>query len=58
VLKQPISHEQLKKLLNAGKTDLLDGFVSSRTQKKFNAMLLWDASEGRVNFEFSSAPKR
>lgn len=58
VLKQPISHEQLKKLLNTGKTDLLDGFFSSRTQKKFKAMLLWDASEGKVNFEFGSTPKR
>ena len=58
VLQQPISHEQLKKLLTTGRTDLLEGFVSSRTQKKFNAMLVWDAAEGKVNFKFGSTPKR
>ena len=58
VLQQPISHEQLKKLLTTGRTDLLEGFMSSRTQKKFKAMLVWDAVEGKVNFEFGSTPKR
>ena len=54
VLQQPISPEQVGKLLSSGRTDLLDGFVSSRTQKKFKAMLVWDAQAGKVNFEFGS----
>jgi len=54
VLQQPISHEQVRKLLSTGRTDLLDGFLSSRTQRKFKAMLVWDAKAGKVNFEFES----
>ena len=54
VLQQPISPEQVGKLLSSGRTDLLDGFVSSRTQKKFTAMLVWDARAGKVGFEFTS----
>jgi DNA topoisomerase-3 len=56
VLQQPISEEQVARLLATGRTDLLDGFVSSRTQKKFTAMLVWDARAGKVGFEFESKP--
>ncbi|MEK8051514.1 DNA topoisomerase III [Ideonella sp. DXS22W] len=52
ILTQPVSHEQLGKLLRTGKTDLLDGFVSNRTKRKFKAMLVWDEKEGKVGFEF------
>jgi DNA topoisomerase-3 len=41
------------KLLAIGKTDLLDGFVSNRTKRKFKAMLFWDEKEGKVGFEFA-----
>lgn len=54
LLQQPISHEQLRKLLSTGRTDLLDGFVLSRTQKKFKAMLVWDAKADKVIFEIGS----
>jgi DNA topoisomerase-3 len=52
ILTQPISHEQVHKLLADGKTDLLDGFVSNRTKRKFKAFMVWDAKEGKVGFEF------
>ena len=52
ILTQPISQEQATKLLATGKTDLLDGFVSNRTKRKFKAFLVWDEKEGKVIFEF------
>ena len=52
ILTQPVSLEQVTKLLATGKTDLLDGFVSNRTKRKFKARLAWDEKEGKVNFEF------
>ena len=53
ILQQPISREQMSKLLVTGKTDLLDKFVSMRTRRGFKAMLAWDAEAGKVNFEFA-----
>jgi DNA topoisomerase-3 len=52
ILTQAVSHEQVTKLLATGKTDLLDGFVSNRTKRKFKARLTWDDKEGKVIFEF------
>ncbi|MBI5257160.1 MAG: DNA topoisomerase III [Burkholderiales bacterium] len=52
ILQQPVPREQLAKLLATGKTDLLDGFVSNRTKRKFKAFLVWDEKEGKVSFEF------
>jgi DNA topoisomerase-3 len=52
VLQQPVEHEQIKKLLETGKTDLLDKFVSMRTRRAFKAYLAWDATAGKVQFEF------
>lgn len=52
ILQQPISHEQLAKLLVDGKTDLLDKFISNKTRRAFKAFLVWDASAGKVGFEF------
>ena len=52
ILTQPVSMEQVTKLLAVGKTDLLEGFVSNRTKRKFKARLAWDEKEGKVNFEF------
>jgi len=53
ILQQPIERAQMQKLLASGKTDLLDKFVSMRTRRAFKAMLVWDASAGKVNFEFA-----
>jgi DNA topoisomerase-3 len=53
ILQQPIEREQMSKLLETGKTDLLDKFVSMRTRRPFKAMLAWDKEAGKVNFEFA-----
>jgi len=52
ILQQPVSHEQMHKLLATGKTDLLENFVSNKTRRKFKAFLAYDKKEGKVNFEF------
>jgi DNA topoisomerase-3 len=52
ILQQPIAREQMTKLLATGKTDLLDGFVSNKTRRKFKAYLAYDRKEGKVVFEF------
>ncbi len=53
ILQQPVEREQMHKLLETGKTDMLDKFVSMRTRRPFKAMLAWDAEAGKVNFEFA-----
>jgi DNA topoisomerase-3 len=53
ILQQPIERSQMNKLLSTGKTDLLDKFVSMRTRRAFKAMLAWDGTAGKVNFEFA-----
>jgi DNA topoisomerase-3 len=52
ILQQPVAREQMTKLLATGKTDLLDGFVSNKTRRKFKAYLAYDKKEGKVSFEF------
>ena len=52
ILQQPISAEQMGKLLQTGKTDLLDKFISNRTRRPFAARLAWSAGDGKVIFEF------
>ncbi len=52
ILQQPVSHEEVKKLLATGKTGLLENFVSNKTKRKFKAFLAYDAKEGKVSFEF------
>jgi DNA topoisomerase III len=56
ILQQPVEHEQMKKMLADGKTDLLDQFVSKRG-RKFKAFLVIDA-EGKVSFEFEKREDR
>lgn len=51
ILQQPIEPEQMKKLLSEGKTDLLTGFVSARTRRKFSAYLVRQP-DGKIGFEF------
>jgi DNA topoisomerase-3 len=52
ILQQPVSIEQVQKLLSTGKTDLLDKFISMRTRRPFKAFLAWNAEAGKVAFEF------
>src|SRR5450432_1344712 len=58
ILQQLVAREQMSKLLSTGKTDLLEGFVSNKTRRKFKARLAWDAKEGKVVFEFEPRPPR
>jgi DNA topoisomerase III len=51
ILQQEISADQVAKLLTSGKTDLLENFVSSRTNRKFKAYLSVGEG-GKVGFEF------
>ena len=57
ILQQEISPLQITKLLSDGKTDLLDGFVSSRTNRKFKAFLAKQAN-GKIGFEFEARPEK
>jgi len=51
ILLQDIDLIQVNKLLTEKKTDLLKGFVSQRTRRKFSAYLVM-GEEGRTSFEF------
>ena len=51
ILQQEILPEQMAKLLNEGKTDLLPGFVSQRTRRAFKAFLV-RGKDGKISFEF------
>ena len=56
ILQQEISPEQVKKLLAEGKTDLLKGFVSNKTNRKFEAFLV--VKDGKTGFEFAPREKK
>jgi DNA topoisomerase-3 len=56
ILQQTIEPAQVVKLLNEGKTDLLKGFVSKRTNRKFEAMLV--LKDGGTAFEFIPREKK
>jgi ribosomal protein S27AE len=56
ILQQEISPEQVKKLLAEGKTDLLKGFVSKKTNRKFEAFLV--VKDGGTAFEFAPREKK
>ncbi|MEO7337226.1 MAG: DNA topoisomerase III [Caldimonas sp.] len=58
ILQQPVAREQMSKLLATGKTDLLEGFVSNKTRRKFKARLAYDKKEGKVTFEFEPRAPR
>jgi len=59
ILQQPVEPAQMRKLLaegkDGGKTDLLTGFISARTRRKFSAFLVREKEgdkAGKVSFEF------
>ncbi len=53
ILQQEIEPTQIRKLLSEGRTELLTGFVSSRTRRKFKAFLK-RGDDGKVGFEFEA----
>jgi DNA topoisomerase III len=58
ILQQPVSTDEVHKLLTTGKTSLLEGFISNKTRRAFKAYLAWDAKEGKVGFEFEPRAPR
>jgi len=57
ILQQEVAREQMSKLLAEGRTDLFQGFVSSRTRRRFKAFLARGA-DGKIGFEFEPRPAR
>jgi DNA topoisomerase-3 len=57
ILQQEIDRAQMSKLLNEGRTDLLKGFVSNRTKRKFSAFLVRQP-DGKTGFEFEPRPAK
>ena len=55
ILNRPIEPEQMRKLLENGRTDLLHRFISKKG-RPFSAYLVKN-SEGRVGFEFATRPQ-
>ncbi|MEP6608476.1 MAG: DNA topoisomerase III [Burkholderiaceae bacterium] len=51
ILQQPIDSAQMAKLLADGRTDVMRGFVSNRTRRKFSAFLI-RKPDGTTGFEF------
>ncbi|MBQ8900726.1 MAG: topoisomerase C-terminal repeat-containing protein, partial [Akkermansia sp.] len=52
ILGKEISEEVLRQVLAEGKSELLSGFISQRTNRAFDAFLVLDAKKGNVGFEF------
>ncbi len=52
ILGMEISGEVLRQVLASGKSDLITGFVSQRTNRAFDAYLVLDEKKGNVGFEF------
>jgi len=58
ILQQEVARGDMQKLLSTGRTDLLKGFISNKTRRKFSAYLVRDPATGKVGFEFEPrAPK-
>jgi DNA topoisomerase-3 len=58
ILQCEIPEAQVLKLISEGKTDLLKGFVSNRTKRKFDAHLTFEPKDGKIGFDFPPRPAR
>ena len=56
ILQCEIPQDQILKLIGSGKTDVLKGFVSNRTKRKFDAHLTFDPKDGKIGFDFPPRP--
>ena len=56
ILQQAIDRTQMGKLLSEGKTEKLTGFVSKKTNRKFDAFLVM--KKGAITFEFPPREKK
>lgn len=58
ILQCEIPTDQIIKLVGSGKTDVLKGFVSNRTKRKFDAYLTFDPKDGKIGFDFPPRPAK
>ena len=58
ILQCEIPQDQILKLISTGKTDVLKGFVSNRTKRKFDAHLTFDLKDGKIGFDFPPRPAK
>jgi DNA topoisomerase-3 len=58
ILQREIPEEQALKLISEGKTDLLQGFISNRTKRKFDAHLTFDLVAAKIGFDFPPRPAK
>ncbi|MEI8038250.1 MAG: DNA topoisomerase III [Verrucomicrobiota bacterium] len=58
ILQHEITPEQVLKLVAAGKTDVIKGFVSNRTKRKFDAFLTFEPKDGKIGFDFPPRPAK
>ncbi len=58
ILQCEIPADQVLKLISTGKTDVLKGFVSNRTKRKFDAHLTFDLKDGKIGFDFPPRPAK
>lgn len=58
ILHHEITADQVRQLLEQGKTEVIKGFVSNRTKRKFDAYLTFDPKEGKVGFDFPPRPAK
>jgi DNA topoisomerase-3 len=56
ILQCEIPQDQVIKLISTGKTDVLKGFVSNRTKRKFDAHLTFEPKDGKIGFDFPPRP--
>ncbi len=58
ILQREIPQDQVLKLIGAGKTDVLKGFISNRTKRPFDAHLTFEPKDGKIGFEFPPRPAK
>lgn len=58
ILQCEIPGDQVLKLIANGKTDVIKGFVSNRTKRKFDAHLTFDMKDGKIGFDFPPRPAK
>ena len=58
ILQREIPEDQAVKLIAEGKTDLLKGFISNRTKRKFDAHLTFDTAAAKIGFDFPPRPAK
>ncbi|MEN8680065.1 MAG: topoisomerase C-terminal repeat-containing protein, partial [Akkermansiaceae bacterium] len=56
ILQKELTASDVEKMLTAGKTDLLPGFISKKTKRAFAAHLTLDPDTAKIGFEF--APRK